>query len=122
MTTRHDPPELSNEWHDDDRPSPRMARRARLLKVVGIIAVASLVLPGVLITWATSQATARAACNMAIEYYAPAAIGSTANFEVFPLSTFGWTCYAVMADGISMPVVSLGPIPGRPTFKPLTGV
>jgi hypothetical protein len=121
MTHDDIPPELSGEW-DDDSPGPsRMDRRRRILKMVGIIALASLVLPGFLVTWSTSNATARVACDIAVRYYAPAAVSSQARFELLPLDTLGWVCHAQMADGFTLRVASLGPIPGQPVLRPLTG-
>lgn len=116
------PPELSGEWDDEPAgPSP-MARRARMLRAVGIIALASLVLPGVLVTWSTSRATAHAACGIAAAYYAPTAPAWEATFEFVPLQNFGWNCYAYTADGLVLRVATLGIIPGAPTLQPLTGV
>lgn len=120
MTPEDFPPELSDEWDEDARPS-RFARRARLLKMIGLVALASLVLPGILVTWSTTRATATAACQIAVDYYAPAAEHSSARFEVFPVEIFGWTCHAGMADGTSLRVAHLGVIPGWPTLRPLTG-
>lgn len=115
------PPELAGAWDEEpDRPS-RLDRRARVLKGVGIVALASLVLPGFLVTWTTSQRTAQAACSIAVDYYAPSAASSEARFSIFPVRTFGWVCDARMADGTTLPVAALGPIPGSPRLTPLTG-
>ncbi len=120
MSSEPLPPELSNEWDDDDRPT-RFAQRARLLKVIGLVALASLVLPGILVTWSTTRATAVAACQIAVDYYAPTAERASARFEVFPLEILGWTCHATLADGTELRVAHLGLIPGWPTLRPLTG-
>jgi len=121
MSHYDDPPELSEEWDDELSGPSRMDRRARVLKAVGIVALLSLVLPGVLITWSTSRATARAACTIAVDYYAPSAVSVDATFDLFPVRTLGWNCHAIMADGASLRVATLGIIPGAPTLRPLTG-
>jgi hypothetical protein len=121
VTRDNTPPELSGEWDDEPAGPSRLDRRRRLLQTVGIIALASLVLPGFLVTWSTSHATARVACEIAVGYYAPAAVGSQARFELLPLDTLGWVCHAQMADGFTLRVASLGPIPGQPVLRPLTG-
>jgi hypothetical protein len=114
------PPELTGADDEPSTPS-RMNKRQRTLKVVGIVALASLVLPGILVTWSTSQRTAQAACFMAVDYYAPTATGFEADFQIFPLRTFGWVCHASMADGTTLPVAALGVLPGSPRLTPLTG-
>lgn len=121
MRAGEDPPELSGDWDDDDVGPSSMDRRARVLRIIGIVALSSLVLPGILVTWTTSTATARVACEIAVNYYAPAAESSLARFELVPLDTLGWNCHARMADGITLRVASLGPIPGAPTLRPLSG-
>jgi hypothetical protein len=115
------PPELSEEWDDEDEGPKAWERRNRVLRIVGIIALVSLVLPGVLVTWTTSSRAAGVACEIAVTYYAPAAVTSQARFEMLPLNTLGWNCHAVMADGRTLRVASLGPIPGQPRLVPLTG-
>jgi hypothetical protein len=115
------PPELSDEWDDLPTGEAPWHKRARFLRLIGIIALASLVLPGVLVTWTTSRQAAKIACEIAVSYYAPAADASVARFELLPLDTLGWNCHAVMADGVTIKVASLGPIPGQPTLRPLTG-
>lgn len=121
MALDENPPELSGGWEDEPIRPSRLDRRRRVLKGVGIIALASLILPGFLVTWSTSTATARVACDIAVRYYAPAAVGSSARFELLPLDTLGWVCHAQMADGFTLRVASLGPIPGQPVLRPLTG-
>jgi hypothetical protein len=116
------PPELSDEWDDEPVRSSRMEKRARLMKIVGFIALVSMVLPGVLVTWSTSRATAHAACGIAVAYYAPTAPRWQASFNVLPLQNIGWNCYAYTDDGFVLRVAHLGIIPGVPALQPLTGV
>lgn len=121
MSDNDDPPELSPEWDDEPTGEAPWHKRARFLRLIGIVALASLVLPGVLVTWTTSGQAAKIACEIAVGYYAPSAASAVARFELFPLDTLGWNCHAVMADGVTLKVASLGPIPGQPTLRPLTG-
>jgi len=116
------PPELSDEW-DDEPPGPSpMERRARMMKIIGIVALVSMVLPGLLVTWSTSRATANAACQIAVTYYAPTATRWQANFDFLPLGNVGWNCYAYTEDGFVLRVAHLGIIPGVPTLQPSTGI
>jgi hypothetical protein len=116
------PPELSDEWDDEPTgPSP-LHRRTRVMKIVGIIALVSMVLPGVLVTWSTSRASANAACAIAVAYYAPAAQRWQASFDVLPSRNIGWNCYVYSDDGFVLRVAHLGIIPGVPTLRPTTGI
>ena len=92
------------------------------MKIVGVIALVSMVLPGVLVTWSTSRATANAACSIAVAYYAPTATRWQANFDVLPFQNFGWNCYVSTDDGFTLRVAHLGIIPGVPPLQPTTGV
>jgi len=116
------PPELSDEWDDEPSGPSRMEKRARLMKIIGIVALVSMVLPGVLVTWTTSRATAHAACGIAVAYYAPTAPRWQASFDVLPLQNIGWNCYAYTDDGFTLRVAHLGIIPGVPTLQPTTGI
>jgi len=115
------PPELSGDWDDEPGVPSRMNRRARVMKIVGIIALVSMVLPGVLVTWSTSRATANAACALAVAYFAPSAGRWQADFDIVPPSKIGWNCYAYTDDGFRLLVAPLGIIPGAPTLQPSTG-
>lgn len=117
MSTDDLPPEL---WEDDEPPRQRPLR-AKLIRLAGMIAILALVLPGILVTWTTWSRTAEYACELAVQYYAPSADASEARFDLVPVQSLGWTCYAVMFDGTEARVASLGPIPGAPTLRPMTG-
>lgn len=115
------PPELSDEWGDEQGGPSRFNKRARMMKIVGLIALVSLVLPGVLVTWSTSRATANAACGIAVAYYAPTSSRWEARFDLLPPTNLGWNCYSYTADGIVLRVAHLGIIPGVPVLQPITG-
>ena len=115
-----------NTWDEaadsesDGRPL-HSARRRRFMRVVVSIAIASLVLPGVLVTWTTQVRTAAYACEIATAYYAPGATSSKADFRLTPAELVGWNCYAVFFDQSEMFIAHLGVIPGAPRLVPLTG-
>ena len=116
------PPDLSDEWDDEPTGPSGFQKRARMMKIIGIVALVSMVLPGVLVTWTTSRATANAACQIAVNYYAPSAPRWQARFDVVPLTIVGWNCYAYTDDGFVLRVANVGIIPGAPTLRPATGV
>jgi hypothetical protein len=115
------PSELSDDGDDEPARSSYLDKRARMMKIIGIIALVSLVLPGVLVTWSTSRGTANAACTIAVAYYAPTASRWQASFDIAPLDSIGWNCYAYTDDGFVLRVAHLGIIPGLPAMQPLTG-
>jgi hypothetical protein len=106
---------------EDDAALRRRPMRRRFMQFVVTLAIAALVLPGVLVTWTTQVRTAQYACQIATAYYAPGATGSDARFSLVPSSLLGWNCYAVMFDQTEMFVAHLGVIPGAPRLVPLTG-
>jgi hypothetical protein len=110
----------NEDFEESERPlySPR---RRQLMRVVVSMAILALVLPGVLITWATQLRTANYACQIAAAYYAPEAQSSTASFQVSDPDLFGWNCYAQLRNGNDLFVGHLGVIPGAPRLVPLTG-
>ena len=63
---------IDNENFDDpdDRPLHSPARVLGM-RIVVSLAIAGLVLPGILITWSTQARTAAYACEIAVAYYAP---------------------------------------------------
>jgi hypothetical protein len=112
--------EDSSEYDDESR-SPRFQVRRRIMQFVVTLAIAALVLPGLLVTWTTQVRTAQYACQIATAYYAPGATGSDARFSLVPAPLAGWNCYAVMFDQSEFFVANLGVIPGAPRLRPLTG-
>jgi hypothetical protein len=107
---------------DDDTDPPLYSqRRQTALRFVVLLAIAALILPGLVITWSTQLRTAQYACEIAVAYYAPGATSSRASFDLFPAELVGWNCYAVMFDNQEYFVAHLGVIPGAPRLVPLTG-
>lgn len=113
----NDYPELSNS--DDDAPV-HSGRRRRILRIVALVSMALLVVPGFIGTVVQAQQSARYACEIARLSLAPGAQASAARFELFPLATAGWQCYAEFYDGTSIRIATLGPIPGLPRLRPVS--
>jgi hypothetical protein len=111
-----DHPELDEP---DDAPL-RSDQRRRILRVVALVSMALLVVPGFIGTVVQAQQSARYACEIARVSLAPGAQNSSARFELFPLVTAGWQCYAEFYDGTSIRIATLGPIPGLPRLRPVS--
>lgn len=112
--------DISEPVSDDQWPL-RSQRRRKILRVVALVSMGLLVIPGAIGTLLQTQHNARYACEIARAYYAPAAESMTIRFELFPLSNAGWQCYAEFFDGSRVRVATLGPIPGLPSLRPTSG-
>jgi hypothetical protein len=104
-------PELAGYEPHDDAPL-RGRRRTAMLRVVVLVGLAALVLPGILITASTANRTAVHACTVYTAFYAPGSIDAQARFELFAGTGPGWNCYAIGFDGTETMVRALGLIPG----------
>lgn len=116
MTDDH--PELAGYVPGDGRPlrSPHLVRTMRVVVILGIVA---LILPGIITTVSVGSSTAQRTCADWVAYEVPDAAGSSARFEMFGPGGMGWQCYSVGAFGGDARVVSLGIIPsGRPLQVP----
>ena len=115
-----DEPELAGYQPHGDRPlrSPHLLRIMRVVVVVGLI---GLVLPGILIGVSTANNTAQRSCEIYTSYLAPEAVTFSARFEVFSASGMGWNCYAVGFGGSETLLAAMGIIPGgaRLPLEPL---
>ncbi len=112
-----DEPELAGYVPTEGAPSRRRMRL--VLRIVVVLGVAALVLPGVLTTMSVAAATAQEACTAWVAYEAPEATGASARFEVFGVGGPGWECYTVGAFGGDKRVASLGLIPISPRLSPV---
>lgn len=108
MTDEH--PELNGYEPGDGRPlrSPRLLFAMRVVVIVGIIA---LVLPGIITIFTVGGNTADRACARWVALERPDAASSSAVFEYFGPGGIGWQCYSVGAFGGDQLVASLGIIP-----------
>lgn len=115
-----DEPELAGyEPHDKPLRSPHLMTVMRVMVVLGLI---GLILPGILVTVATANNTAQRACAAYTAYLAPEAINFSSRFELVSPAGTGWNCYAIAFGGGETLVASLGLIPGgaRIPVKPET--
>ncbi|MBX3098472.1 MAG: hypothetical protein KF761_02740 [Salinibacterium sp.] len=104
-------PELAGYQPPGDRPlrSPHLTTAMRVIVVIGLV---GLLLPGILVTLSTAGRTATVTCSIYTAYYAPEAVSFSARFELFSPAGIGWNCYAVNYGGSEVLVRSLGLIPG----------
>lgn len=111
MTDNH--PELDGYEPSDGRPLPsqRILRPARIVVVLGLL---GLLLPGILVTTSTATRTADRSCNIVVARDAPYAMGFDARFELVGPDGPSWYCYAQVRDEDDLLVASLGLIPGAP--------
>jgi hypothetical protein len=105
-----DEPELSG-YQPYERPlrGRSFQLAARVIVIVGLVA---LILPGMLVTLGTANRTALATCATYTGYYAPGARSFSVRFELVSPAGMGWNCYAIAFDGDEVLIASLGLIPG----------
>lgn len=106
-----DEPELRGYEPHAERPlrSPHLRTAMRVIVVIGLL---GLLLPGILVTVGTASRTATATCSIYTAYYAPEAVSSSARFELLSSAGTGWNCYAIEYGGTEVLLRSLGLIPG----------
>lgn len=85
-------------------------RAQRLMRVVVVIAIVALVLPGVLISISTASRTAEVACRIVTGAAAPEAVPE-ARFDLVGPEGPGWYCYATEFGGREVQLRFLGFIP-----------
>jgi hypothetical protein len=103
-------PELAGYEPGDGRPL-RHPVTVRVMRVVIVLGVVALVLPGLVATVGIQQATATRACAALVARTAP---GSDAvpRFELLGPAGPSWYCYGRGFDGAEVLLGSLGLIPG----------
>lgn len=104
-------PELAGYEPVGEKPlrSPHLYTVMRVVIVIGLV---GLVLPGILIGVATANATADRSCAQYTAYFAPEAVRYSARFELVSASGMGWNCYAVAFGGGETLIAAMGFIPG----------
>lgn len=109
---------MSDQFHPelaggdpDDRPvrHPMMQRTLRIVVMIGLVA---LVVPGILVTVSTQMRTADAACGIVVDALDRRAVAAIARFEFGGPEGPGWYCYGAHADGSEVLLQGLGLIPG----------
>ncbi|MDP3209254.1 MAG: hypothetical protein Q8M65_08895, partial [Rhodoglobus sp.] len=94
-----------------DRPL-RGARFRLVMRVVVVLGLVGLIVPGILVAAGTANATAQRTCAVYTNYFAPDAVNFSTRFELFSPAGMGWNCYAISFGGKQVLVASLGLIPG----------
>ena len=115
--TYDDEPELAGYVPNEG--APRLRRMRFVLRIVVVVGIACLVLPGVLTTASVAATTAREACTAWVAYEVPEARGVAARFELLGAGGPGWQCYTVGVFGGDRNVASLGLIPVSPRLSPV---
>lgn len=111
-----DEPELRGYVPTEGHPRRRQTLLA--MRIIVILGIACLVLPGILTTVSVASATAAEACAAWVKYEAPEGHPS-AKFEIFGAGGMGWECYSVGGFGPDKHVASLGLIPVSPKLSPV---
>jgi hypothetical protein len=106
--------ELAEYDPGDGRPVNSVAR-VRALRIMVVLGLIGLLLPGLLVTVSTQLATADTACRIVVVQTAPDSVGSTARFELAGGDGPGWYCYADRFGGDQLLLGFLGLIPGLST-------
>ncbi|MDQ4137905.1 MAG: hypothetical protein M3116_03545 [Actinomycetota bacterium] len=111
-----DSPELAGYEPTGDRPlrSRRMLRVMRVLVIVGLL---GLVLPGIMITASTAANSAERACEYYVLENVPNGIPH-ARFELAGPEGPGWNCYAERFGSRELYVRGMGLIPVAPPLNP----
>jgi hypothetical protein len=109
MTDHDDEPELSGYEPIPRRTRPRPA--VVVMRVVVLLAIAGLVLPGILVPLRVASATAENACSVYIAMDAPGSVGQRVAFELWSPIGPGWNCYSVAFGGHETLVKAFGLIP-----------
>ena len=104
-------PELAG-FVPSDGHSVRHPVTVKIMRVVIVIGVVALVLPGVIYTIGVQIQTADAACRIVVRSGDPQAIGAVARFQPWGGNGPGWYCYAKSFDGSELMLRALGLIPG----------
>jgi hypothetical protein len=106
-------PELNEYEASDERPL-RSKHLTTVMRVVVVVSLVALVLPGIISTITVASARAQSTCEAWVAYEIAGASGADARFEFFGPSGVGWECYSSGAFGGDRHLASLGLIPGPP--------
>jgi len=106
-----DHPELAGYEPGDGRPL-RHPMTLRVMRVVVVLGVAGLVIPGLWRTAAVQADTAARACAALVASSGGAASEPEAHFDITGPEGPGWYCLARAADGRTVVLGGLGLVPG----------
>jgi len=111
MSDHDEEPELAGYEPHGERPlRSRLFRQ--VMRVVVVLGLAGLILPGIISAVGTANITATRSCDTYVEYFAPQAVSADVRFELFGQGEPGWKCYAIAFNGTETLLRSLGLIPG----------
>lgn len=103
--------ELADYEPGDGRPL-RHPMTVRVMRIVVVLGLIGLVLPGILVTVSTQISTAETACGILVAQSAPDSVASEPRFEMLGAEGPGWYCYARQFDGSEILLTFIGLIPG----------
>ena len=112
MTEDH--PELSGYEPDDGSRPLRSRRVTTMVRIVVVLGVVALIVPGILTTMRVASTTAASSCQVAVARYYPFAADFDARFDLAGPGGFGWQCYAIDQNERARFVIQLGVIPSAP--------
>ncbi len=111
MSEYDDEPELAGYVPHGDRPL-RSRAYMQVIRVVVVLGLIGLVLPGIVSAVGTANNTATRTCATYTQYLAPQAVSFDIRFDLFGDGEPGWKCYAIAFNGNETLLRSLGLIPG----------
>jgi len=112
MSNEH--PELSGyEPSGNERPL-RSKHVTTMMRVIVVLGLVGLVVPGVLTTMQVASTTASNGCLAAVAQFYPLSVDYDARFELAGAGGFGWQCYAIDQNERQTFVKALGIIPSAP--------
>jgi len=103
-------PELAGFEPVDQPLRPRYLTTA--VRVVAVVGLVGLILPGILVTVGTANRTDSETCAAYVAFDTPEAVDFDARFELLGEAGIGWNCYAEAFGGGNVLIKSLGLIPG----------
>jgi hypothetical protein len=110
-----DEPELAEYEPGDGKPL-RSPYLVLMMRVVVIVGIAGLILPGIIQTISMTATNAQESCRRWVKYANPDSPGHVARFELFGAGGPGWECYTKGQFGGDEHVATLGLIPGPPSL------
>ncbi|QYH36864.1 hypothetical protein [Salinibacterium sp. M195] len=111
MSNFDEHPELDGYEPHGERPL-RSKTFVWVMRVVVVLGLIGLVVPGIVSAAGTANSTANRTCAVYTEYLAPQAVSYDIRFELFGQGEPGWKCYSIAFNGNETLLRSLGLIPG----------
>lgn len=83
-----------------------------VMRVVVVLGLIGLVVPGIVSAAGTANNTATRSCEIYTQYLAPQAVSYDIRFELTGNGEPGWKCYSIAFNGTETLLRSMGLIPG----------